>query len=220
MSGHFAAKTRPPRASDILSAAGQGKPEDARPRILCAAAICRRINLALPDMALRCRNRRSRQGETARPPITFSAWNRTFHVPFLNAIEARCEARMTIRLKPVFQQVIVITGASSGIGLVTARAAAGRGAAVVLVARQRSAIDEAAEDIRRCGGRAASFAADVADAEAVRRRRAEGARDLSALSIPGSTMPAFPVTAAWTKRPPRSTGGSSKPTTGEWSTDR
>lgn len=75
---------------------------------------------------------------------------------------------MTIRLKPLFQQVIVITGASSGIGLVTARAAAGRGAAVVLVARQRSAIDEAAEDIRRCGGRAASFAADVADAEAVR----------------------------------------------------
>ncbi len=75
---------------------------------------------------------------------------------------------MAIRLKPLSQQVIVITGASSGIGLVTARAAAGRGAAVVLVARQGSAIDEAAQDIRRCGGRAASFAADVADAEAVR----------------------------------------------------
>ena len=45
---------------------------------------------------------------------------------------------MTISLRPVDQQVIVVTGASSGIGLVTARTAAGRGAAVsaaVAVAR-------------------------------------------------------------------------------------
>lgn len=88
---------------------------------------------------------------------------------------------MAVRLKPISEQVILITGASSGIGLVTARAAAGRGAAVVLVARQRSAIDEAAEDIRRCGGRAASFAADVADAEAVRRAARQALETFGAL---------------------------------------
>ncbi len=35
---------------------------------------------------------------------------------------------MNIRLKPLQEQVIVVTGASSGIGLVTARMAAKRGA--------------------------------------------------------------------------------------------
>ena len=42
---------------------------------------------------------------------------------------------MTPRLKPVKNQVLVVTGASSGIGLVTARMAAKRGARVVLTAR-------------------------------------------------------------------------------------
>ena len=45
----------------------------------------------------------------------------------------RC--RMTADLLPLHEQVMVITGASSGIGLVTARQAAARGARVVLVAR-------------------------------------------------------------------------------------
>lgn len=39
---------------------------------------------------------------------------------------------MPLALKPLSEQVVVITGPSSGIGLVTARAAARRGASVVL----------------------------------------------------------------------------------------
>ena len=46
---------------------------------------------------------------------------------------------MTAKLKPLNEQVIVITGASSGIGLVTARMAAERGAKVLLVARNEPA---------------------------------------------------------------------------------
>jgi len=42
---------------------------------------------------------------------------------------------MTPRLKPLKDQVLVVTGASSGIGLVTARMAAKRGARVVLTVR-------------------------------------------------------------------------------------
>ena len=45
---------------------------------------------------------------------------------------------MTLQLKPLAEQVIVITGASSGIGLVTAKLAASRGAKVVLVARNEA----------------------------------------------------------------------------------
>jgi NADP-dependent 3-hydroxy acid dehydrogenase YdfG len=43
-----------------------------------------------------------------------------------------------IKLKPIDQQVIVITGASSGIGLATAETAIERGAKVVLAARSRA----------------------------------------------------------------------------------
>jgi NAD(P)-dependent dehydrogenase (short-subunit alcohol dehydrogenase family) len=74
---------------------------------------------------------------------------------------------MRLRLKPLEQQVLVITGASSGIGLVTARQASQRGARVVLAARNEKDLRRATEEIRRGGGRAAFTVADVADAAQV-----------------------------------------------------
>jgi NAD(P)-dependent dehydrogenase (short-subunit alcohol dehydrogenase family) len=72
-----------------------------------------------------------------------------------------------IKLKPVREQVIVITGASSGIGLVTAKEAAHRGAKVVLVARNAHDLERAVEGIRAEGGRATYHVADVADQDQV-----------------------------------------------------
>lgn len=74
---------------------------------------------------------------------------------------------MSIRLKPLRDQVIVITGASSGIGLTTARMAARHGARVVLNARNDDAIRQAANEINAAGGQAAHMAADVADEQAL-----------------------------------------------------
>jgi NAD(P)-dependent dehydrogenase (short-subunit alcohol dehydrogenase family) len=76
---------------------------------------------------------------------------------------------MRLRLKQLADQVIVITGASSGIGLVTARMAAERGARVFLAARNESDLTRAVEEIRRHGGRAGHAAADVANADDVAR---------------------------------------------------
>jgi NAD(P)-dependent dehydrogenase (short-subunit alcohol dehydrogenase family) len=70
---------------------------------------------------------------------------------------------MKLKLLPLREQVIVITGASSGIGLVTARAAARQGARVVLAARNAHDLDDAVREIQREGGRAISVVADVAD---------------------------------------------------------
>jgi NADP-dependent 3-hydroxy acid dehydrogenase YdfG len=81
---------------------------------------------------------------------------------------------MALRLKPLSQQVLVITGASSGIGLATARMAAQRGAAVVLVARDEPSLADAVHGIREAGGRAEYHVADVADRAAL-----QGAADLA-----------------------------------------
>ncbi len=69
---------------------------------------------------------------------------------------------MKPRLRPLHQQVLVITGASSGIGLCTARMAAARGARLLLVARSTEALVRICQDLREAGGRAEFFPTDVA----------------------------------------------------------
>ncbi|HKU60554.1 MAG TPA: SDR family oxidoreductase [Gemmatimonadales bacterium] len=76
---------------------------------------------------------------------------------------------MKVKLKPLGEQVVVITGASSGIGLATAEMAASRGARVMLSSRDESDLRTAGERIRAAGGQASWLAADVADFEAMRR---------------------------------------------------
>jgi short-subunit dehydrogenase len=65
------------------------------------------------------------------------------------------------KLKPINEQVMVVTGASSGIGLATARLAAERGARVVLAARSEETTRQVAEQISRGGGQAISVPCDV-----------------------------------------------------------
>lgn len=74
---------------------------------------------------------------------------------------------MSIRLKPIKDQVIVITGASSGIGLATAQEAARRGARVVLASRDEADIKQAADQITADGGQATPVVADVGDQASV-----------------------------------------------------
>lgn len=74
---------------------------------------------------------------------------------------------MAISLKPLRNQVIVITGASSGIGLVTARMAAKQGAKLVLAARNEDALSQLVDEIRNQGGEAIYVVADVGQEEDV-----------------------------------------------------
>lgn len=64
---------------------------------------------------------------------------------------------------PLAQQVVVITGASQGIGRETALQMARSGASLVLAARNREALDELANQVARLGGQADVVVTDVAD---------------------------------------------------------
>lgn len=83
---------------------------------------------------------------------------------------------MTVKLKKLSDQVVVITGASSGIGLVTARLAAKRGARVVLNARNEEALRQVTEEINAQGGEATYVVGDVGKYEDVQRIAEEGVR--------------------------------------------
>src|SRR4051812_39191109 len=81
-------------------------------------------------------------------------------------------------LRPLEDQVVVVTGASSGIGRVTARVAAARGARLVLTARNAAALDELAADIEAAGGTALAVPADVGDPADVERVAQTAVREL------------------------------------------
>ena len=72
-------------------------------------------------------------------------------------------------MKHVQDKVIVITGASSGIGEASARLLAEHGAKVVLGARRTDKLEQIAADIRNQGGQAIHMAVDVADLDAVKK---------------------------------------------------
>ncbi len=74
---------------------------------------------------------------------------------------------MTIHLKALDEQTIVITGASSGIGLATARAAAKAGARVMLAARDGDALARICREIAAEGGTADHLVTDVGDEQQV-----------------------------------------------------
>ena len=72
-----------------------------------------------------------------------------------------------MRKKPLREQVVLVTGASSGVGRAIARGAGERGAKVVVTARNGPALDNAVSEIERAGSEALAVPADVADQEQV-----------------------------------------------------
>lgn len=74
-----------------------------------------------------------------------------------------------MRLNPLSQQTIVITGATSGIGLATAEGAARKGANLFLIARNAGALGDVARRLRKMGADVDYASLDVPHADAVER---------------------------------------------------
>lgn len=74
---------------------------------------------------------------------------------------------MTGKRKPLGEQVIVVTGATSGIGAATVRMAARQGARLLVAAADPALLDELAGDLRRGGGKVEALRVDASVKEQV-----------------------------------------------------
>jgi short-subunit dehydrogenase len=79
--------------------------------------------------------------------------------------------------------VVVITGASAGVGRAAVRAFAERGYDVALIARGDAGLSGAAEDVRRAGRRSVQLPLDVADAAAVEAAAARTEEELGPIDV-------------------------------------
>jgi NAD(P)-dependent dehydrogenase (short-subunit alcohol dehydrogenase family) len=70
-----------------------------------------------------------------------------------------------VQKKPLHEQVMVVTGASSGVGRAVARAAGERGAKVVVTARGEDGLTAAVEEIERAGSEALAVPGDISERE-------------------------------------------------------
>ena len=80
-------------------------------------------------------------------------------------------------------QVVVVTGASAGVGRAVVREFAARGAAIGLLARDPARLDATRADVERLGGRAVAIPCDVADADAVESAADRIERELGPIDV-------------------------------------
>src|ERR1700741_271605 len=103
-----------------------------------------------------------------------------------------------MEMSNIADKVVVITGASSGIGKSPAKLLAEQGAKVVLGARRSNRIDAVVQEISATGGKAIGFATDVtkrAEVEALIKRAIDGFGRVDVLLNNAGIMPIAPIEA-------------------------
>jgi NAD(P)-dependent dehydrogenase (short-subunit alcohol dehydrogenase family) len=80
-------------------------------------------------------------------------------------------------------QVVVVTGASAGVGRATARRFADEGASIALIARGRERLEAAAREVEAAGGRALVLPLDVAESEALEEAAGEAEEKLGPIDV-------------------------------------
>src|SRR4051794_1071117 len=80
-------------------------------------------------------------------------------------------------------RVVVVTGASAGVGRATAQAFGKRGDAVALLARGEEGLEDARGEVQSLGGRALPIKTDVADADQVEAAAERVERELGPIDV-------------------------------------
>src|SRR4051795_6651796 len=80
-------------------------------------------------------------------------------------------------------EVVVVTGASAGVGRATVRAFARQGARIGLVARGRAGLEGAKRDVEQLGGEVLVLPADVSDADALEHVAAQVEEKLGPIDV-------------------------------------
>jgi len=81
------------------------------------------------------------------------------------------------------RKIVLITGASAGIGRATAELYGKKGAHVLLLARNAERLDSVAASIRKSGGTATAFPIDLADSDAIKELSARIKRDIGTPNV-------------------------------------
>jgi NADP-dependent 3-hydroxy acid dehydrogenase YdfG len=97
---------------------------------------------------------------------------------------------MKSRKKP--PEVVVVTGASAGVGRATVRAFAERGAWFGLIARGSDGLEAARREVENLGGRALVLPLDVAEADAVESAASRVEQELGPIERSSPPAPAGP----------------------------
>jgi NADP-dependent 3-hydroxy acid dehydrogenase YdfG len=115
-----------------------------------------------------------------------------------NASRIVNKEKKRLRMSNITDKVVVITGASSGVGESTARLLAENGARVVLGARRKDRIDAIVRDITAKGGCALGFKTDVTkrgDVEALVKGAVDQHSRIDAIVNNSGIMPIAPIAA-------------------------
>ncbi|WP_129125374.1 SDR family oxidoreductase [Geomonas oryzae] len=86
-------------------------------------------------------------------------------------------------MKASSSRIVVITGASAGVGRATAQAFAREGARIGLFARNRERLEAARDEVERLGGQALVLVGDVADAKRMEEAAAEVEREFGPIEV-------------------------------------
>jgi NAD(P)-dependent dehydrogenase (short-subunit alcohol dehydrogenase family) len=81
------------------------------------------------------------------------------------------------------REVVVVTGASAGVGRAVARRFGAAGASVALLARGQDGLDGAAKDVEAAGGKALALRTDVADSDQVEAAAAQVEEQLGPIDV-------------------------------------